>query len=320
MRTGVSIALLAAAGLAAAPAAAQNWPTRTIRLVAPTAPGGTSDILARMLAQKLTDALGQQIVVDNRAGASNTIGIALVAKSPPDGYTFTITPASLAINPSMFRKMPYDTLRDLAPVSRIAESPSLLALHPSVPAKNVKQLIALARAKPGLVTFASSGIGTIPQMAGELFNLMGGVKIEQVTYKGSGQGVLSVISGEVSALFASPISLMQLVKAGKLKPLAVTSKARSAALPEIPAIAETLPGYEAIQWFGILGPAATPRPVVERLSQELARILRAPDMAERLAADGMDVVASTPDEFAATLRAETEKWAKVIRAAGIQAQ
>jgi tripartite-type tricarboxylate transporter receptor subunit TctC len=305
---------------APAPGSAQAYPARPIRLVIPTSPGGTSDILGRLLGQKLGEALGQQIIPDNRAGASNTIGIALVAKSPPDGYTIVITPASLAINPAIFRKMPYDAPRDLAPISRLAESPSLLALHPSIPARNVKQLIALAKANPGSLTLASSGAGTIPHMAAELFNLMAGVNMVQIIYKGSGQGILSTLSGEISAMYASPIQLMPQVKAGKLRALAITSQSRSPALPGLPSIAETLPGYEAMQWFGVLAPAGTPRPIVDRLSQEIARIMRSADIKDRLAADGMTVVASTPDEFASTLRLEMEKWAKVIKAAGIPPQ
>jgi tripartite-type tricarboxylate transporter receptor subunit TctC len=288
--------------------------------VIPTAPGGTSDILGRIVAQKLAEVLGQQVVCDNRAGASNTLGISLVTKAPPDGYTIVITPASLSINPGIFKKMPYDTLRDLAPISRLAESPSLLAVHPSLPARTVKQVIALAKANPGKLTLASSGAGTIPQMAAELFNLMAGVNMVQIMYKGSGQGVISVLSGELSALYASPIQLMPYVNAGKLRGIALSSKFRSPALPDIPVIGETLPGYEAMQWFGILAPAGTPRPIVERLSLEIARIMRGPDIKERLATDGMEVVAGTPDEFAATIKSEMEKWAKVIREAGIQVQ
>ena len=311
----VSLVLI---GMSAQCAPAQDYPARTIRLVVPSTPGGTSDILARILAPKLSEALGQQVVVDNRAGASTVIGVALAAKSAPDGYTIVITPAALATNPSMFIKLPFDTLRDLAPISRLVEGPSMLIVHPSVPAKNVKELIALAKAKPGSLIVASSGKGTVPHLAHELFRIMAGVDMPQVLYKGTGQGMISVISGELALFYASPIAVMPLINAGKLRGLGVSTKARLQALPEVPTIAETLPGYEATQWFGILAPAGTPRPIIDRLHRELARALRAQDLNARLVADGMVVVASTPDEFARHIKSDMEKWAKVIQAAGIK--
>lgn len=311
----VSLVLI---GMSAQCAPAQDYPARAIRLVVPSTPGGTSDILARILAPKLSEALGQQVVVDNRAGASTVIGVALAAKSAPDGYTIVITPAALATNPSMFIKLPFDTLRDLAPISRLVEGPSMLIVHPSVPAKNVKELIALAKAKPGSLIVASSGKGTVPHLAHELFRIMAGVDMPQVLYKGTGQGMISVISGELALFYASPIAVMPLINAGKLRGLGVSTKARLQALPEVPTIAETLPGYEATQWFGILAPAGTPRPIIDRLNRELARALRAQDLNARLVADGMVVVASTPDEFARHIKSDMEKWAKVIQAAGIK--
>ena len=311
----VSLVLI---GMSAQCAPAQDYPARTIRLVVPSTPGGTSDILARILAPKLSEALGQQVVVDNRAGASTVIGVALAAKSAPDGYTIVITPAALATNPSMFIKLPFDTLRDLAPISRLVEGPSMLIVHPSVPAKNVKELIALAKAKPGSLIVASSGKGTVPHLAHELFRIMAGVDMPQVLYKGTGQGMISVISGELALFYASPIAVMPLINAGKLRGLGVSTTARLQALPEVPTIAETLPGYEATQWFGILAPAGTPRPIIYRLNRELARALRAQDLNARLVADGMVVVASTPDEFARHIKSDMEKWAKVIQAAGIK--
>jgi len=311
----VSLVLI---GMSAQRAPAQDYPARAIRLVVPSTPGGTSDILARILAPKLSEALGQQVVVDNRAGASTVIGVALAAKSAPDGYTIVITPAALATNPSMFIKLPFDTLRDLAPISRLVEGPSMLIVHPSVPAKNVKELIALAKAKPGSLIVASSGKGTVPHLAHELFRIMAGVDMPQVLYKGTGQGMISVISGELALFYASPIAVMALINAGKLRGLGVSTTARLQALPEVPTIAETLPGYEATQWFGILAPAGTPRPIIDRLNRELARALRAQDLNARLVADGMVVVASTPDEFARHIKSDMEKWANVIQAAGIK--
>ena len=309
---------LALTGTGARCVLAQDYPVRAIRLVVPSTAGGTSDILARILAPRLTEALGQQIVVDNRPGASTVIGVALVAKSPPDGYIIGITPAAFAINPSMLSKLPFDTLRDLAPISRLVEGPSTLVVHPSVPARSVKELIALAKAKPGRLIVASAGLGTIPHLAHELFRIMAGVDMPQVLYKGSGQGMISVISGELALFYASPISVVPLINAGKLRALGVSTAARSAALPEVPTIAETLPGYEATQWFGMFAPAGTPRAIIERLHQELARALRAQDLKTRLIADGFDVLASTPDEFARHIKSDMEKWAKVIQAAGIK--
>ena len=290
---------------------------RPIRLVVPTAPGGTSDVIGRILAQKLSEAFGQQMVVENRAGASTIIGLDFVAKSAPDGYTLGITQASIAINPSAFRKVPYE-MHELAPISRIVEGPLMLSLHPSVPARSVKELIALAKANPGKLTHASPGFGTNPHVATTLLNVMAGIDILQVLYKGSGQGMIDVIAGEIALLYASPISVTQHIKTGRLRALAVTGKTRSQALPDVPAFAETLPGYEATAWFGVLAPAGTPRPIIDRLYREMSRVLRTPDMKERLAADGIEVLASTPEEFASFLKSETEKWARVFKAAGIK--
>lgn len=318
IRASLVYAMFIAIFVAAPCAMAQDYPTRAIRLVIPTSPGGASDVLGRLLAQRMSDLFSQQVISDNRAGASNTIGVALVAKAPPDGYTIGISAASLAVNPSIIRKMPYDTLTEIAPVSRIAEGPFMILLHPSVPAKTVKELITLAKSRPDALAIASSGIGTTPHLAGELFNTLGGVKILQVVYKGTGQAFTSLLSGEISITYASPVAASHFVKAGKLRALAVTAKTRAKAYPDVAAVAETLPGYEAIQWFGVFTTAGTPRPVIDKLSQTTARILRSPEMSNRLTSEGMDVVASTPDEFAATLRQEMVKWAKVIRDAGIR--
>ncbi len=311
----MSLALL---GMSAQCVLAQNYPIRPIRLVVPSSPGGSSDILARILAQKLGDALGQQVVVDNRAGASGVIGVDLVAKAAPDGYTLVLTQTSIAINPSMFKKLPYDAMRDLAPISRIVEGPNLLAVHPSVPARNVKELIALAKTKPGSLTIASPGLGTSPHLSAELFKFMAGVNILQVLYKGAGQGIVSVLSGEVGVIFSTPPTLIQYVRAGKLRALGVTTKTRIPALPDVPPIADTLPGYEATQWFCVLAPAGTPRAIIDRLHQEIVRVLRAPDLKERLAGEGVEALGTTPEELAGYIKSETEKWAQVIKAAGIR--
>jgi tripartite-type tricarboxylate transporter receptor subunit TctC len=310
------------ASLFIAPAApAQNYPTRAIRLVVASSPGGTSDILGRLMAQKLGEALGQQVVVDNRAGASGVIGADIVAKSAPDGYTLLITQNSLAINPSMISKLPYDGLRDFAPLSKIAMNPNVLTVHPSVPAKSVKELIALAKARPGSLLIGSPGMGTLPHVAAELFKFMAGVDMLQVMFKGAGQGIVSLLSGEIALMFPAPPTAMPYIKSGRLRPLGVTTVTRIPALPDVPSIAEAgLPGYESTQWFGLLAAAGTPRPIIDRLYQEISSVLRAPGMKERLTALGMEVAGSTPEEFAGVIKSETEKWAKVIKAAGIKAE
>ena len=313
----LTLAALSGAGVKYADA--QSYPVRPIRLVVASSPGGGSDILGRLIAQKLTELLGQQVVVENRAGASGIIGVDLVAKSPPDGYTLILTQTSLAINPSMIKKMPYDAMRDLAPISEIVAAPNVLVVHPSVPAKNVKELIALAKSKPGRLVIASPGLGTSPHLSAELFKVMAKVDMEQVLFKGSGLGVISLLAGEVSVAFPTTPTVMPYLRSGRLRPLGVTGAKRAQVLPEVPTIAEAaLPSYESTQWYGILAPAATPRPVIDRLYREISRVLHMPDMQERLAAEGTEVVDGTPEVFAAHIKSETEKWAKVIKAAGIK--
>lgn len=310
---------LALAALSAPCALAQNYPAHAIRLVIPSSPGGGSDILGRILAQKLGEALRQQVVVDNRAGASGVIGVDIVAKSAPDGYTLVLTQASLAINPSMIKKMPYDAVRDFAPISVLMVAPFVLAVHPSVPAKTVREMIALAKAKPGRLVIGSAGLGTSPHLAGELFKLMAGVDMPQVLFKGSGPGVISLLSGEIAAMFPSTVTVIPYIKSAKLRALGVTSLTRVQAMPDVPSIAEAgLPGYEATQWYGVLAPAGTPRPVIDRLNQEINRLLRTPEMKERLTAEGAEAAGNTPEEFASLIQSDTEKWAKVIKAAGIK--
>ena len=312
----VSLALVAAGAQCAF---AQSYPTRTIRLVVPSAPGGGSDIMGRMLAQKLGEALGQQMAVDNRAGASGVIGTDIVAKAAPDGYTLVLSQASLAINPSMIKKLPYNAIRDFAPVSTVMAAPFVLTVHPSVPAKTVTQLIALAKAKPGHLFIGSPGLGTSPHLTAELFKLMAGVDMAQVLYKGAGLGVISLLSGEVSVMFIGTVPVMPYLKAGRLRALGVTSSTRVVSLPDVPSVAEAgLPGYESSQWYGVLAPAGTPHAIIERLNQEINRIMRAPEMKARLSAQGAEVAVSTPEEFASLIQADTEKWAKVIKAAGIK--
>src|SRR5450759_4901260 len=301
--------LLALIGVSTQGALAQGYPARTIRLVVPSSPGGGTDITGRILAQKLSEQLGQQVVVDNRAGAGTTIGNDIVAKSAPDGYTLLMGISTLAINPSMYAKLPYDALRDFAPISQAVAVPNILTVHTSVPAKPVKEFIALAKAKPGSITFGSAGLGTSPHLSGELFKTMARIDMVHVPFKGSGQSVISLLAGEIGANFPSIPTAIPYIKAGKLRALGVTTVKRTQALPDVPSIAEAgLPGYEATQWFGVLAPAATPRAIIDRLYQEVSRALRTPDVKGHLSAEGAEVVASTPEEFAGYIKSETEKW------------
>jgi len=313
--------LLAASLLLASAAAAQSYPSRTIRLIAHSSPGGTSDILGRLMAQKLTEALGQQVVVENRAGASGIIGVEAAARSAPDGYTLLITQTSIAINPSMFAKLPYNAIRDFAPITQLVAAPNLLMVHPSVPATSVKGFIALAKAQPDSLVNGSPGQGTSPHLSAELFKIMSGIKLDHVQFKGAGMAIVSLLSGEISVMFTTPPTAMPYLKAGRLRPLGVTTTTRIDALPDVPTISEAgVPGYESVQWFGMLVPAGTPRPVIDRLHQELTRALRAPDMKERLTSLGLNGVGSTPGEFAAYMKSETEKWAKVVVSSGAKVE
>ena len=310
----------ALAALAQLPAHAQApYPAKTVRLVVPSAPGGGTDITARVMAPKLSEFLGQQVVVENRAGAGTMIGGEVVARAAPDGYTLLMGISTLAINPAMYRKVPYDALRDLAPITQAVSLPNVLVTHPSLPVKTVKELVAFAKARPGQIQFASAGVGTNPHLAAELFLSMAGLKMLHVPYKGSGAGIIDVIAGHVPVMTPSILTGLPHARAGRLRALGVTSARRAGGAPDIPTIAEAgVPGYEAVQWFGILAPAGTPRSVVERVHREAVRVLQHAETRQRLIADGADPVASSPEEFAAFLRAETAKWAKVVKAIGIQ--
>lgn len=300
---------------------AQNYPARPVRLVVPSSPGGTSDFLGRLLAQKFGERLGQPVFVENRPGASSAIGADAVAKAAPDGYTLLISPAALAINPSMYAKLPFDAQRDFAPISQIVETGNVLVVHPSVPARGVKEFIVLARKQPGSLTAASPGLGGSPHMAAELFKIMAGVDVLIVSYKGSGPGVIALLSGEVSFMFTTPPSALTHIRSGRLRALGVTTKTRIRALPDVPTLAEAaLPGFEATQWFGLLAPAGTSRSIVDRLYQETLHAIGQADAKKRIAVEGLDPVGSKPEEFAAYIRSETSKWARVIKAAGIRPQ
>ena len=300
--------------------AAQAYPSRPLRMVVPSAPGGGTDILARVLASKLTEYLGQTVVVDNRAGAGTTIGIDNVAKAAPDGYTVLVTPSTLALNLWMYTKLPYDAIRDLAPLTQIAAVPNALVVHPSVPARSLAELIALAKKQPGEINAGSAGIGTSPHLSLELFKHLAKINLVHVPYKGSGAAVIAHLSGEISLQIPSLPTVMGYIRTNRLRVLGVTTAKRSPYLPEVPAIGEVVPGYEATQWFGFLTTAGTPQAVQDRLSQEAIRALRAPDVAKHMANEGAEIVASTPAQFAAYIKSETEKWGRVIKAAGIKPQ
>jgi len=312
--------LLATATLAVTPVIAQNYPARAIRLIVPSAPGGGTDIVGRTVANKLTEYLGQQVVIDNRAGAGTIIGIDIAAKSPPDGYTLLVGLSTLAINPSMFAKLPYDALRDLAPICHMVSVPNALVLHPSVPAQSIQALIALARAKPNALNVGSAGNGTSPHLSLELFKSLAKIDMVHVPYKGSGNAIIANLAGEVSVSFPSIPTAYQYIKAGRLRALGVTTARRTPALPDVPAIGEIVPGYEATQWFGMLAPAGTPRTIIDRIHQETVRALKAPEVIKQLAGEGADIVGSTPETFGVYIKSETEKWARVIKSAGIKPQ
>jgi tripartite-type tricarboxylate transporter receptor subunit TctC len=300
-------------------ASAQTYPSKPIRMILAFPPGGPTDINARLFAQRLSEQLGQQVVVDNRPGAGQMIGIELAAKAPADGHTIVMTASTLAINPVMFKKVPYDPVRDFAPITQAASLPNILVVHPSLPVKSVAELIALAKRRPGQIAYASAGIGTSPQMSVELLKSLAGIDMLHIPYKGSTPGVVDLLAGQVSVMTPNVLTALPHIKAGRLRALAVTSGKRSDALPDVPTLAEAgVPGYDSTQWYGVLAPAGTPRPIVTRLHGEIVRALRAPDVRERLAADGAEPVGNSPEEFAAFIRAEIAKWAKVAKAAGIQ--
>lgn len=311
--------LLAAAGTA--PAQTENYPTRPIRVISPFPAGGSVDLVARMVGAKLGESLGQQVIVDNRSGASGNIGAEIVARAAPDGYTLMVHTIPFVANTFLYRRVPYDVVNDFAPVSLLTSSPSLLTVHPSVPARSVRELLALARSRPGALNYASAGVGTNPHIAGELFNYLGKVNLVAVHFKGGGPGLIAAVSGEVGITFTNFAETSALVKAGKLRALGVSSAKRAAAMPDIPTIAEAgLPGYEFVTWHGMLAPKATPRPIVALLSERIRKTMTAPDQAPRYQERGLDVIASTPDEFAVHLKNELQKWGRVIKERGMRAE
>lgn len=316
----VSQALLALSLLPAAAIAADGYPSRPIRMIVAFAPGGGTDIIGRIAAQGIAAALKQQVVVDNRPGAGGNIGTELAARSAPDGHTLIMAgTGSHAINPSLYATIPYDALKDFTPVSLVAATPYLMVVHPSVPAKSVKEFVALASARAGELNMASSGNGGMPHLAGELFQLMAGVKLVHVPYKGTGAVFTDLIGGQVQVLFGDIVATSPHVKSGKLRALGITSPKRSPNLPEFPTIAESgVPDYDAVGWFGLFAPAGTPRAIVDRLNAAVRDHVRQPEVRGRLSSLGADVVASSPEAFGAKQREDLERWAKVIRAANVR--
>ncbi len=322
VRTLTAAALAFAAGLCDAQSAPGSFPEKPVRFVVGFTPGGPSDILARALGQKLGELWGQQVVIENRPGAGGNIAAEIVAKSTPDGYTWLLGNNSiLATNQSLYRKLGYDPVKDFAPVSLVAIQPNILVVNPQVAAHSVKELIALARSKPGQLNYASSGSGAAAHLAGELFKTMAGVDMVHVPYKGAQPALTDVIAGQAQLMFATSASVIPFLKAGRLRALAVTTAQRSATVPELPTVAEAgLPGFEAITWHGVVVPAATPGALVERINSDIVRALNAPELRERLAALGAEVVAGSPREFADYIAREIPKWAKVVKDSGARAE
>jgi len=298
---------------------AQNYPNGPLRIVSPYPPGGGTDILARTLGQKLNERFNQPAVVENRSGANGTVGAAFVAKSAPDGHTMLVVPAGYAANPSLYKNLPFDQARELAAVSLIASGPLVLVVHPSLPVKSVKELIALAKAQPGALNIGSAGNGSLPHLSAELFNTMAGIKIVHIPFKGSGAAVIDVLSGQVPIYFMNVLQSLPMIKSGKLRPLGVSSPQRSAIAPDLPSIAEAgLKGFDMTNWYGLLVQGATPRDTINKLQQEVTRILNLPELKERLAGEGMTVVGSTAEQFVDFLALETAKFNRIIQTAGIK--
>jgi tripartite-type tricarboxylate transporter receptor subunit TctC len=318
MRSAVQVILACAAVVVSSVAEAQTYPLKSVRIIVPFPAGGATDIMARLVAQRLSEMWGQQVIVDNRGGAAGTIGSDLAAKSAPDGYTILVgTSSTHAIAQSLYAKLPYDSVKDFAPVIGLATSTIVLSTHPSVPAKSVRELIALAKAQPNALSFASSGSGGVSHLVAEMFKSQAGIQMLHVPYKGDTQALADLVGGQVSLEFGTALSFIPHIQAGKLKALAVTSLARSPVMSDVPTVAESgLKGFEALQWYGLFAPAGTPREIVARINADTVKTLRTNDMKERLAKLASDVVANTPDEFAAFQKSEINKWAQVVKQSG----
>lgn len=300
---------------------AQSYPTRPIRFIAPYVPGGGVDYVARVVATKLSETIGQQVIVENRPGGGTNIGSELVARAAPDGYTLLVGGVPNTVNSVFFKKLPYDVVKDFAPISQMTTAPNVLAVHPSLPVRTAKDLIALAKKRRGELTFASAGIGSSNHLSGELFRVMAGVDIIHVPYKGGGAAVTDLIAGQVSMYFGTTPSTVPHVRAGRLRALAVTSLQRSRATPDIPTMSEAaLPGFENAAWHGLMAPAGTPQPVIDKLHTEVVRVLRTPEIIERMASQGVDVIAGSPGELAAFIKQDLVKYDKLVKSAGLKVE
>ena len=317
----IAVSLFVAVGLClpVGSTSAQNYPTGPMRIIVPYPPGGGTDVLGRAIGQKLSERFHQPVVIDNRGGANGTIGAAVAAKAPPDGHTMLIVAAGYASGLSLYRNLPYDQSRDLTSVSRLASGPLVLVVHPSLPARSIKELVALAKARPGEVNVGSSGMGSLPHLSAELFASMSGIKLVHIPYKGAGAGLIDVLSGQVPVYFMNILGSLPQIKAGKLRALGVTSVERTPIAPDLPTIAESgLPGFDMTNWYGMMAPGATPREVIGKLQQEIASIIALPELKDLLTAGGMTGVASTPERFTEFLSRETIKYARIIQAAGVK--
>ena len=320
MRIGKFLAILAAVAVAWAPgwASAQAWPSKPVKIVVPFAAGGATDVVARLLAQKLSESWGQSVIVENRAGAGGNIGADVVAKSPPDGYTLLMTSGSIVTaNQHIYKQMSFDPAKDLVPITNVASGPQVIAINPNVPVKDLKELIAYAKANPKKVNFGSAGVGTQTHLAAENFAHAAAIDVTHVPYKGESAAMTDLIGGQIQLATPNLGAAIGHIQQGKIKALAVTSPQRSPQVPDVPAAAEVLPGFENAGWFGLMAPAGTPRDVIDRIHRDSARILLSEDFRARLTQQGMAPVANTPSEFAAAIRAESERWAKVVKDRGL---
>ena len=321
MRPALTVVVLTLVSLAHAQdpstGSGQAYPAKPIRLVVPYSPGGPVDIVGRIVAQKLTDALASQVIVDNRAGGGGNIAVEIVARAVPDGYTLLMgANGTNAINPSLYAKLAVDPAKELAPISMVASSPMILVTHPSLAANSVKELVALAKAKPGAINFASSGSGSTAHLSSELFKSMTAINIVHVPYKGAGPALTDLVGGQVQMMFTGVSSTLPYVKAGRLRPLAVSSEKRAPILPEVPTVSEDIPGYEVLTWYGVFAPVQTAKPIIGKLNATLAQIFATTDARQRLAALGAEPVTMSPEQFALAVRKEVTKWAKVIKESG----
>jgi tripartite-type tricarboxylate transporter receptor subunit TctC len=315
MRQWAVLIISACALMAASGVHAQTWPAKPVRFISPFAPGGGADITSRVIAQKLAETLGQQVLVDNRGGAGGMIGVDLGAKAPPDGYTMVLgTIGPIAINPSLYARMPYDPVKDLVPVTLAADALNVLVVHPALPVKNVKELIALGKARPNELFFGSSGPGATDHLAGELFNMLTGTKMVHVPYKGGAPAMLDLMSGNVQIIFSTVSTAIGQIKSGRIRALGMTGTKRFVLMPELPTIAQAgVPGFAVNNWYGVFVPAGTPKEIVARLNADIVRILQLPDAKQRLLESGIEATPSTPEQFAAYIQSETKKWAKVVK-------